>query len=120
VLMQGGWQSGDGIVLDGVRHATILDALRQVAYPMPVRLLHIDTPTTIRDVRLDNRRRAVGANSSQRAEIDAHITEHDVVTALPTIADFTVDGQRDVGVIVQDVLRWLQCSGSRSRPRASD
>jgi adenylate kinase family enzyme len=44
VLAQAGWQPGDAVIVDGVRHAGAVTALRQIATPLPTIVVYLDIP----------------------------------------------------------------------------
>src|SRR5262249_10188002 len=42
VLAHFGWTSGEPLVIDGVRHAAVVDALRQIVAPLDLRVVFVD------------------------------------------------------------------------------
>ena len=113
VLERAGWHLGEGVVLDGVRHATIVFIVRRLVEPMPFRLVLVTTPETVREERLAARR-AARVSEPSRADIDYHATERDVSQTLPSLADVIVDGGVDMAQLVKDVLQRLSRPGTCS------
>jgi dephospho-CoA kinase len=103
VLEDAGWRRGYGAVVDGIRHAEMVDVLRRVADPLPVMLVFIDAPESIRHKRLQSR----GVSLEENARIELHSTEHQVQDLLPIRADLHVDGAGDASAAAGEVISFL-------------
>ncbi len=93
------------IVLEGLRHVAIRDALCAYAGSIgsPIRFIHIETEDAARAARLDAR----GENPSATARHDAHATESDVRDRLRDEADCVVHRSDDISIMVAAVVREL-------------
>ena len=95
------WQPGDeSLIVDGVRHIEVLNALRQVVAPLRVFLIY---------VRRDQMRAAsasmrVGKRSLELFDTHSTETQND---ALRSSADIIVSGDSQVNAIVNSVLQTL-------------
>lgn len=92
VLGHFGWRPGHPLVIEGVRHVTILDAIRRVVAPITVSHIHVVAKEADRRERLARR----GEGEGQLTSVEMHSTERDVLTTLPSMADILVDGAGDV------------------------
>jgi dephospho-CoA kinase len=104
VLGSVGWVPGQGIVVDGIRHAQTMEVLRNIVRPMPVLLVYIDVPDAIRSDRL--RARGVSEDLAKRHE--EHSTEAQVIDTLPRLADLRVDGRNTVAVMKAEIMASLR------------
>lgn len=107
VLAEAGWVSGTPLVLDGVRHATVVNALHVLITPQPLVLVYVAITDDVRAARLGAR----GVDADAQQLHDAHATESDVTTILPKLADLTVDGSWPLGTIIAHLTKAFQ-SGS--------
>lgn len=85
VLSSVEWQSGEPIVIDGIRHLRILDLLRALVRPQPLCFIYLDVEEATRKARLADRQ---DGDLFSLSTIDAHSTEHDVRTCLRGVADY--------------------------------
>jgi cytidylate kinase len=99
------WKPGQNLVVDGIRHAKIIDALRRVTEPSRVFLVFVRVDERVRRKRLlDNR----DAGKQAAFGYEAHTTEADVNTVLPALADLVADGARPVPDLVNQIVAWIQ------------
>jgi cytidylate kinase len=104
VLAHADWRPGTSLVLDGLRHVDVLEAVRRAISPTPVWLLYLATPDDIRAARLATTRPA----EAERLDVlDAHSTEIQVREALRTAADLVLDGTQNRDRLVTQILAWL-------------
>jgi adenylate kinase family enzyme len=107
VLETGGWKTGDGIVVDGVRHIAALNALKRLVSPTPVMLVFVNVPEAVRQARAD----AAGISSPMNlAEADRHSTERDVHGSLRALANIVVDGTQEPDAVADAIVRSLALS----------
>jgi len=104
VLGSVGWVPGQGIVVDGIRHAQTMEVLRNIVRPMPVLLVYIDLPDAVRFDRL----RARGVSETLAERNEQHSTEAQVIDTLPRLADLRVDGRNTVAVIKAEIMASLR------------
>ena len=101
VLAQVSWLPGEQLVVDGVRHISVVDALERLVSPGHLRLVHLVTPPAKRASRLDARQ-----ERGDLTRYDAHTTEHDVHNGLAERADLVVDGARAIESAIEQVTQW--------------
>jgi dephospho-CoA kinase len=92
ILDSSSWDRNQSLVVDGIRHPTVVAALRAEVAPLPLILVYLDVPPAVRHERL------VGRDNLSANEIegfDLHSTERDVGTRVRALADIvlTADGQ---------------------------
>jgi dephospho-CoA kinase len=110
VLSHPRWQSGQPLVVDGIRHVEVLERLRRMVAPQTIRLFFIDVALEERAARL----RDEGVDDpAQLRRIESHSTETQVRTVLPHMADLVVDGDRSIEIVARDVVSWVR-SGARA------
>ncbi|MCC6175748.1 MAG: AAA family ATPase [Chloroflexi bacterium] len=102
VLAQAGWEVGQSLVVDGIRHAEALATLNQLVHPSPLVHIHIVVSDLEREDRLARREVNAPHPISERSE--THSTEIQVGTVLPRIAQLVVDGGRPLEECAADVL----------------
>jgi len=103
--MQVNWEPGQPLVIDGIRHAEAVDALRQLATPFELVLVFITVNDPVREARL--RQRGV-TDREQLRRAEEHPIEVQVGTVLPEMADLTMDGARPVEDLLQEMVTWIQ------------
>jgi cytidylate kinase len=103
VLYQAGWESGTPLVIDGIRHAEIVEALRSIVAPAEFRLVHVSVEEAVRESRLLARDKTGREESRQ---YDMHSTERQV-DSLSRLADLIVDGNLPEIQIINTITRWV-------------
>jgi cytidylate kinase/transcriptional regulator with XRE-family HTH domain len=104
VLAHFGWTSGEPLVIDGVRHTAVVDALRKIVAPLDLRVVFVDVSEKTRLKRIRDTDRDVVERMS---EIEAHATEREVPDIVRRLAARRVEGDRSVKDVVQDILGWV-------------
>ena len=99
------WRSGEPLIIDGLRHKEIADALRRLVAPLEIRIVLLEVDKETRKARL--------AKEKQRdfemfEEVHKHPTEMQVKTELPRIADLRLQGNRPVQDLVRDIVTWVR------------
>ena len=97
------WQPGSELLLDGLRHESVLDAMIEAVRPTAVRLLYVDVSADTQRSRLRER-----DATSDIAGLMSDVTERDVQTKLRARADFIVRGEGRIEAIVAQVSTWMQ------------
>jgi hypothetical protein len=105
VLKQVDWEPGQPLIIDGIRHIEAVGVLRQLVAPSAFLLVFIAVDGLTRKERL--RQRGV-ADHEDLQRTDAHQTEAQVRTMLPSMADLTVDGTRPIDGLLHDTVIWVQ------------
>lgn len=106
VLKAGGWNPGESIVIDGIRHARVLNILREFVAPVPLFFVFLDAENQSRQQRL-YQRDSIAAEFLAVAE--SHSTEHDVISVLPDLADLRLSNdQGSEAELVQYIENQLQ------------
>lgn len=104
VIARANWDDEGPLVIDGVRHANVLDEIvRQVA-GHPTVLVHLAFGGTRENAS------TLDAEARQRAE--QHSTERDVLDVLPSRADLVVSTDAPLESVINTVLKFLQQRGS--------
>jgi len=101
-LAWGGHVPGQNLLLDGLRHITILEALRQREAEGldDVTLLYLDTPASVRRTRVAAR----GVSVGQMEADEAHPAERDLDQRLRAAADYVLDGAKPIETLTEDAL----------------
>ena len=88
VLQQAQWQSGEPLVIDGIRHIEVKQVLENLVAPSKFVLIYISVDEQIRRQRLHHE----GIDDPERIErIESASTEIQAKAELPKAADFTLD-----------------------------
>ena len=103
VLAIANWQTGEPIVIDGIRHVDAVDHLQAIVAPLTFRLIHVVIES---ELQLDRVRREETSQSLDRLEL--HSTEADVRCRLPQLADLVVDGAKPIETTVTEIHAFLR------------
>ena len=104
VLAQSGWNAGEPLVIDGIRHAEVITALRKLVAPLEMRVVYLDVKD---EKRLDNLRKREDAVPETLELVEAHATEEQVKNVLPELADLRLPGDRPIEELVTTVVTWI-------------
>jgi len=104
VLAQAVWQPGQSLVVDGVRHAEVVQELQRLVAPSKLLLVFVATSEPVRKSRLRERNMA---DYRKLQRIESHSTEAQVKTVLPEMADLTVDGTKSIDTLLQEIEAWV-------------
>ncbi|GAP96587.1 AAA family ATPase [Leptolyngbya sp. NIES-2104] len=109
VLAQAGWQVGQPIIIDGIRHVKALDSLRKIVAPMKLYLIFVAVDEATRSVRLLER----GVTSMEKYQhLEQDSTEQQVKAALAHTADLVIDSNCLLRESVKQVADWLEYTES--------
>jgi len=103
VVFQNQWDSKSNLVIDGVRHVSVIHELEKILFPLKFKLLFIDTSSSIRNDRL---------KENERSNIDSHITEIDVKSKLKNMATYKIDGGLSLADIESEIKQFMLHLGS--------
>lgn len=98
VFEYAGHTSLDSIILDGMRHVEVLNALQSFVAPSIVRLVLVKVDRGV----LAARHEEVGQDIS---EVLAGPAEQQVQSALAKLADLVVDGNAPVDIAVKNIIK---------------
>lgn len=84
VLTFASWNTGDPVVIDGIRHVRILEDLKKIVAPQQLLFVYLDAEDTTRKARFAHRE---STNAEALATAESHSTELDVISKLPGLAD---------------------------------
>lgn len=101
VLTHFEWRSGEPLVIDGVRHAVVVEALRRLVAPLELRLVFVEVAEKDRLKRLQRLEKEV---VSRLPDFEQHSTEREVATTLRDIAEWRINGNRRPDEVVRDIL----------------
>jgi dephospho-CoA kinase len=102
VLDDAGWQPGTSVVIEGFRHQSIVDALRQLVKPVPFRLIYVDV-----DLQTELARTSVSDATMKRYRADPTEIE---LPNLKKIADLCVNGTSPVSQAVSRIRKAIGLS----------
>ena len=103
VVRWAGWVEGESLILDGVRHIVILDALRGFFAPQFLYLVYVDVDEALRRERLLRR----GAELTDSVHFDLSPTEVEVPHDLRRTADIVVNGGIPPTVCALKILEFV-------------
>jgi cytidylate kinase/transcriptional regulator with XRE-family HTH domain len=111
VLTFSKWEAGEPLIVEGVRHESILESLRRKVAPLEVRLVYLDISEAERFKRLTQRE----VSTEQRIDaVENHSTESQVKSVLADAADFRVSTEESTELVVGRIVEWIQ-SGNASQ-----
>lgn len=94
------------LVVDGVRHVEIMEAVRAVVAPRPAHLIFLDVAVEERSVRVA---KAQSVDIERLPLLDGHSTEVQIYNGrLLNAADLTLDAHVSVDVLVAQALQFLR------------
>ena len=103
VISASHWLPGSPLIIDGLRHRQIYDALKEVLRPMEVIVIFVKADDATRTLRLRDRGE-VYADGVRR--IDLHRVERQI-PELPKLATLLVDGKKREEIIADEVIEFL-------------
>jgi hypothetical protein len=107
VLSEGGWPDREIVLLDGVRHLSVIKTVKRIIAPAAFRLVVVDTSPESRRKRFQQ---AHSASSTTLEQIDIHPVSSEV-DALSQIADYHADGETAnlsvIATIASLISKWL-------------
>ena len=101
VLGSADFRPGDDALVDGIRHATIHQAIVEFVRPSRTCLIYLSAADDVRGLRAIERGRA------ETGRDETHRVEAEVATLLPSIADAIVDATASFGRVVTDCIDVL-------------
>jgi ribosome-binding protein aMBF1 (putative translation factor)/adenylate kinase family enzyme len=112
VLANCGWNAGEPLVIDGIRHAEVIESLRKLVAPLEMKVVYLDVGD---DKRLENLRTREQAETEALKRVEEHPTEEQVKDRLPGLADLRLAGDHPVPELVSTLVKWIhQGDGKQS------
>lgn len=108
VLAWVSWRPGDNLVIDGIRHSSILGSLKRLTKPSRMLLIYISIDE---QTRLDRIVIRDGDHGAGLKVFDQHSTEIEVSGSLKDFADIVVDGRMPVSESLGHILDVLKMKG---------
>jgi len=105
VLSNGGWQPGENLIIDGLRHVETIEVIRKAVRPADLRTVYIYVPEKARLARL--RQRGDG-DEGTISNVERHSSEQQVDSILRSRVDLLVEGSRPVEAIVAELAEWVR------------
>lgn len=92
----------DGLVVDGIRHESVLQILKKLVIPQQLLHIHI---TLEEDVRVERviKRQGITTDEEEQRRIINHPTEVQVADILPNLADITINSAGELDDVVNQV-----------------
>jgi len=75
-----GWNAGEPLVIDGIRHEEVIESLRKLVAPLEMRVVYLDVDDK---QRLENLRKREEDVTEGSRLVEAHATEEQVKDRLP-------------------------------------
>ncbi|WP_019991040.1 AAA family ATPase [Rudanella lutea] len=102
VLSQVVWRSNGNLIIDGVRHISVLNIIKRLVNPFKFIHIHIEVDERTRIERLQSR-----YSSEQVLTIDNHSTEHDVKAQLKQEADIVLSTVLTTNEMIDQIVEVL-------------
>jgi adenylate kinase family enzyme len=111
VLKEQPWRPGVPLIIDGLRHLEVLNALGDIFNPAPEYLIYIQVDRLTQEKRL---RRDELPHEKSLDDLEKHSTESQVRSVLPDKAALILDGARPPEELTQKVIDFLKAPGPNS------
>ncbi|MCP5056916.1 MAG: AAA family ATPase [bacterium] len=102
VVSASGWDGASGLIIEGIRHQHIAEALPQFFRPSAYALVFVSAPRELRELRLKQRD---GSSTSEIVRAERHSTELEIATRVRGLADTVFPATADVPAAVSGILR---------------
>lgn len=99
VLVAAGWEKGMCIIVDGIRHVLVLEEIKKILQPVPMKLVFINIGDNLQA------RRLIASGSRDPVEVvELHATEFDVLDGLKQLAELHFDGDSILNTTVEQIV----------------
>lgn len=99
------WNSGEPLIIDGIRHTEVVDELRRLVAPLELRIIYLEVDDKTRFERLKQLDETMERETLELVE--SHRTEEQVKDRLPALADLRLPGDQSVSKLVSKVINWV-------------
>jgi dephospho-CoA kinase len=103
VLTSSGYQPGESLVIDGLRHMITIPIICALIEPSSMKIIRVSVPEEIRLQRLRDRGEG---DASSVARIESHSSEQEL-GSIAEMADFVVRGDRPRAMNIAEITAWL-------------
>jgi ribosome-binding protein aMBF1 (putative translation factor)/dephospho-CoA kinase len=112
VLTHFGWNSGEPLIIDGIRHKEVLESLRKLVAPLDLRMVFLEVDEQERVGRLKAREERIVEHLET---VEAHATEQQVKDLLPDLADLRLSKNHPDQDLASTIVNWIhQGDGTRN------
>ena len=101
VLLSCGWEPGDNLIIDGLRHMSTVQIIRELVRPALLKIVFISVPDATRFNRLEKR------GELEIASAERHSSEQEL-SSLEAHADLVIDGNRPVKTVIAELTHWIR------------
>ena len=108
VVSKSGWDRASGLVIEGIRHPHIAEALPRFFRPRPYALVYLSAPRELRELRLRERD---GASELDIGRAERHSTEREIATHVEGLADVVVRATSDASAAASEIAKALGLDG---------
>lgn len=108
VLKQGNWTVGRSLLLEGVRHASVVQTVERLVEPVAFHLVLVSAPLDVRRNRLA-KDGVIGQEITKA--LYEHSTEREASGALQSLAELVVDGTGEVDDAARAVIQMMHLWG---------
>jgi cytidylate kinase len=113
VLSGAGYSTGHVVVLDGLRHESILTLLRKKLAPDNLLCIYVEVED---EIRIERVARRSSLNEDEVRRLDMHSTEIQVEKALRSLSELVVDNSQSPELAVDAVTCWLNSISKSESP----
>ena len=103
VLRWASWKPGNPLILDGLRHVAVSEALRSLAAPMSYYLVYLNIDQAVQEARLTKR----DSESASVVDLNQDLTEVEVRRGVRESADVVVNGSDPIRVVTSAIFEHL-------------
>jgi dephospho-CoA kinase len=104
VLNHATWQSGENLIIDGIRHVEAFENLKVVCSPQLVYLVFVNTGDEIRLTRFQQRETHEPNKLAQHEQHSSEAQSH----LLKNKANFVLDGSKTIDDLIIELLNWVK------------
>lgn len=109
-IKQGNWVEGEPIIIEGIRHLSVLEYFEKRFGEDHFKLIYIDTPKNTRRKRFINR--DAKKENLNFSKLNAHSTEIDLESKLRNEADLILDGTASLNQLLEVTLKSINTNES--------
>lgn len=104
VLAYSGWNAGQDLLIDGLRHEETVEIIRDLTQARSVSVVFVRISEEVRLERLMGRE---GSDAKYRAIVEAHSSEAQVTSILADRANFIIDNDGALETTVSAISKWI-------------
>jgi cytidylate kinase len=104
VLETVSFSPGERLVIDGIRHKEVFQAIVDLTCGQSIKLIYLYAPVEVRKARNTNQ----GGGTPDLRNIDAHEVESQTNSQIRDMADLAVDASRDANEVFAQIANWVR------------